>query len=55
MLTILECRKILGDKYKNHTDKQIELIRAQLYKFAKMDKKMIKQNMKWNAQLFTPV
>ena len=42
MLTIAECRKILGDKYKNCTDKQIEAIRALLYKFAQMDKGKLK-------------
>lgn len=41
MLTIAECRKILGLKYKHCTDKQIEQIRELLYKFAKWDIKRI--------------
>lgn len=41
MLTIAECRKILGIKYKHYTDKQIEMIRELLYSFAKMDIKQI--------------
>jgi len=37
MLTIEECRKILGKKYKNCTDKQIKAIREWLYTLAKID------------------
>lgn len=43
MLTIAECRKILGNKYTHCTDKQIEMIRALLYEFAKMDVKRLIQ------------
>lgn len=41
MLTVAECRKILGNKYKHCTDKQIEKIRELLYEFAKMDVKRL--------------
>jgi hypothetical protein len=44
MLTIAECRKILGNKYKNCTDKQIEMIRELLYLFAEMDVKRLLKN-----------
>ncbi len=38
MLTIAECRRILGKRFQNYTDKQIEMIREWLYKLANMDK-----------------
>ena len=46
MLTIAECRKILGEKYKNYTDKQIEAIRNFLYRFAQIDKEHLLKKLK---------
>lgn len=37
MLTITECRKLLGKQYELCTDEQIEKIRAFLYKLAEID------------------
>lgn len=36
MLSISECRKILGKKYENCTDQQIKQIREWLYTIAKL-------------------
>lgn len=41
MLSIAECRKILGKKFQNCTDQQIEKIRELLSQFAKMEVKRI--------------
>jgi membrane-bound acyltransferase YfiQ involved in biofilm formation len=44
MLTIAECRKVLGKNYEKYTDQQIELLRNWLYKIVKMEKKRIDEN-----------
>ncbi len=36
MLSLAECRKILGKKYEHYTDKQIERIREWLHQIAEL-------------------
>jgi hypothetical protein len=43
MLTIAECRKILGNKFRNYTDEQIEQLRDWLTKLARKNKKWIEK------------
>lgn len=38
MLTVTQCRKILGERFKNCTDQQIEMIRDFLYKLVKLNR-----------------
>lgn len=46
MLSIKECRKVLGKKYKNYTDKQIKMIRDWLYKITEMERGRLTNNEK---------
>jgi len=43
MISVKACRKILGNKYREYTDKQIEQIRNWLYKLARMEKGKLKE------------
>ena len=43
MLTIKQCRKILGKEYKNYTDEQIRAIREFLTHFAQIRIENMKQ------------
>lgn len=43
MLTINECRKVLGKKFEKYTDEQIEQLRDWLTKIARMNKKWIEK------------
>lgn len=43
MLTIAECRKVLGFKYDHYTDKQIEMLRDWLTKLARKNKNWIEK------------
>lgn len=46
MLSISECRKILGKKYENCTDQQIKQIREWLYSIAKLQLEGLTNNQK---------
>ncbi len=46
MLSISECRKILGKKYENCTDQQIKQIREWLYTIAKLQLEGLTNNQK---------
>jgi hypothetical protein len=46
MLSIKECRKVLGNKYKNYTDKQIKAIRDWLYRITDLEKGRLTNNEK---------
>ncbi len=43
MLTVIECRKVLGKKFEKYTDEQIEQLRDWLTKIARMNKKWIEK------------
>lgn len=43
MLSITECRKVLGKKFEKYTDEQIEQLRDWLTKIARMNKKWIEK------------
>lgn len=45
MLSINECRKILGNKYKNYTDEQIKQLRDCLMELAKINAQIIQQHL----------
>lgn len=47
MLSLSECRKILGKKYENCTDQQIKQIRNWLYKIAELETKGLTENQKY--------
>jgi len=46
MLTIRECRKLLGKKFEKYTDEQIEMILQFLLKLAEIDGLKLKKYMK---------
>ncbi len=43
MLTVAECRKVLGKKFENYTDEQIEQLRDWLTKLARKNKRWIEK------------
>lgn len=43
MLTVAECRKVLGKKFESYTDEQIEQLRDWLTKLARKNKKWIEK------------
>jgi hypothetical protein len=43
MLSVAECRKVLGNKFQNYTDEQIEQLRDWLTKLARKNKKWIEK------------
>lgn len=43
ILSIQQCRKMLGEKYKNYTDEQIQQILDFMYRFAEYNVQIINQ------------